>query len=104
MFTLAYCLFEIPTGMMGDRLGPRRVLTRIVVWWSTFTALTGAMTGYYPLLLTGQGARAGTCVPASRPFRPRPKSPFFIDNADLARVALLSGAAGLHDQLSAVSL
>ena len=52
MFTLAYCLFEIPTGMMGDRLGPRRVLTRIVVWWSAFTALTGTMTGYYPLLLT----------------------------------------------------
>ena len=52
MFTLAYCLFEIPTGMMGDRLGPRRVLTRIVVWWSAFTALTGTMTSYYPLLLT----------------------------------------------------
>lgn len=52
MFTLAYCVFEIPTGTMGDRLGPRRVLTRIVVWWSAFTALTGAMTSYYPLLLT----------------------------------------------------
>jgi len=51
MFTLAYCLFEIPTGTMGDRIGPRRVLTRIVVWWSAFTALTGAMTSYYPLLL-----------------------------------------------------
>jgi MFS family permease len=47
MFTLAYCLFEIPTGMLGDRIGPRRVLTRIVVWWSGFTALTGAMTGLY---------------------------------------------------------
>ncbi len=52
VFTLAYCLFEIPTGMMGDRLGPRRVLTRIVVWWSAFTVLTGTMTSYYPLLLT----------------------------------------------------
>src|SRR5882724_12119400 len=52
LFTLAYCLFEIPTGMMGDRIGPRRVLTRIVLWWSGFTALTGAMTGFYPLLLT----------------------------------------------------
>ncbi len=49
-FTLAYCLFEIPTGVLGDRLGPRRVLTRIVLWWSGFTALTGAMTTYYPLL------------------------------------------------------
>jgi MFS transporter, ACS family, glucarate transporter len=52
VFTLAYCLFEIPTGTMGDRLGPRRVLTRIVVWWSAFTALTGTMTSFYPLLLT----------------------------------------------------
>lgn len=51
VFTLAYCLFEIPTGTMGDRLGPRRVLTRIVTWWSGFTALTGAMTSFYPLLV-----------------------------------------------------
>jgi ACS family glucarate transporter-like MFS transporter len=25
MFTLSYCLFEIPTGALGDRLGPRGV-------------------------------------------------------------------------------
>jgi MFS family permease len=52
VFTISYCLFEIPTGVLGDRIGPRRVLTRIVVWWSAFTALTGAVTGYVPLLLT----------------------------------------------------
>jgi len=52
VFTISYFLFEIPTGLLGDRIGPRRVLTRIVLWWSTFTALTGAMTGYYPLLVT----------------------------------------------------
>ena len=52
MFTLSYCLFEIPTGALGDRIGPRRVLTRIVLWWSAFTALTGAMPGFYPLLAT----------------------------------------------------
>lgn len=34
IFTLSYCLFEIPTGLLGDRIGPRRVLTRIVLWWS----------------------------------------------------------------------
>jgi len=51
-FTLAYGLFEIPTGMLGDRIGPRRVLTRVVLWWSAFTAMTGAVTGFYPLLLT----------------------------------------------------
>lgn len=51
MFTLSYALFEIPTGSMGDRLGPRRVLTRIVVWWSAFTSLTGLVSNYYLLLL-----------------------------------------------------
>lgn len=50
MFTLSYALFEIPTGAMGDRLGPRRVLTRIVVWWSAFTSLTGLVSNYYALL------------------------------------------------------
>ncbi len=52
VFTISYCLFEIPSGMLADRIGPRRVLTRIVLWWSTFTALTGAVTGFYPLLVT----------------------------------------------------
>ena len=52
MFTLSYCLFEIPTGALGDRIGPRRVLTRVVVWWSVFTSLTGTVSNYYLLLLT----------------------------------------------------
>jgi MFS transporter, ACS family, glucarate transporter len=52
MFTLSYGLFEIPTGLLGDRIGPRRVLTRIVLWWSAFTSLTGMMSNYYLLLLT----------------------------------------------------
>ncbi len=41
-FGLSYALFEIPMGLLGDRLGVRRVLTQIVLAWSTFTALTGA--------------------------------------------------------------
>ena len=52
MFTLSYCLFEIPTGALGDRLGPRRVLARIVVWWSLFTSLTGLASNYVFLLFT----------------------------------------------------
>jgi MFS transporter, ACS family, glucarate transporter len=52
VFTISYCLFEIPSGILADRIGPRRVLTRIVLWWSAFTALTGAVASYYPLLVT----------------------------------------------------
>lgn len=51
IFALAYAAFEIPSGMMGDRIGPRKVLARIVLWWSAFTSLTGLVTGLYPLLL-----------------------------------------------------
>lgn len=40
-FTLAYAAFEVPSGWLGDMIGPRKVLTRIVVWWSFFTTLTG---------------------------------------------------------------
>lgn len=40
-FSVAYGLFEIPAGWLGDRWGPRGTLLRIVAWWSVFTALTG---------------------------------------------------------------
>src|SRR5438067_1607881 len=49
-FTLAYAVFEVPTGRWGDRYGSRGVLTRIVIWWSFFTALTGAAMGFWMLL------------------------------------------------------
>ena len=49
-FTLAYSLFEIPSGWLGDVRGPRRVLTRIVLWWSAFTMLTGAARGFQSLM------------------------------------------------------
>ncbi len=51
-FTLAYAIFEMPSGWWGDRVGTRRVLTRIVAWWSTFTILTGAAWSYTSLLAT----------------------------------------------------
>ena len=50
-FSLAYALFEIPTGSLGDRIGPRRVLTRVVLWWSAFTALTGTAFNFLYLLV-----------------------------------------------------
>jgi len=51
-FALAYSVFEIPSGWLGDVIGPRKVLTRIVLWWSAFTMLTGAAVGYTSLVTT----------------------------------------------------
>lgn len=50
-FTFAYAAFEIPTGWMGDVYGPRRILTRIVLWWSAFTAATGMVTNFVTLVV-----------------------------------------------------
>jgi MFS transporter, ACS family, glucarate transporter len=49
-FTLSYSLFEIPSGWLGDVIGPRRVLTRIVLWWSAFTMLTSVAGGFRSLV------------------------------------------------------
>jgi len=70
-FTLAYAIFEIPSGWLGDTIGPRKVLTRIVLWWSAFTMATGAAWTYLSLLtfrfLFGAG-EAGAFPNASRSF------------------------------------
>lgn len=50
-FALAYAVFEIPSGMLGDRIGPRKIFFRIVLWWSLFTALTGLVDGLIALII-----------------------------------------------------
>jgi ACS family glucarate transporter-like MFS transporter len=83
-FTIAYALFEIPSGMLGDRIGPRKVLTRIVLWWSAFTALTGAVSSY-PILLAVRflfGAGEAGAFPNSATVIGR-----WIPNSERARAA-----------------
>jgi MFS family permease len=76
-FSVSYGLLEIPSGAWGDRFGHRAVLTRIVVWWSAFTALTGAVASFPGLLATrflfgaGEaGAYPNTAGCLGRWFRP----------------------------------
>jgi len=65
VFTFAYALVELPSGWLADRFGPRLMLTRIVLWWSAMTAVTGLAAGFVSLvairLLFGLG-EAG-CFP-----------------------------------------
>lgn len=64
-FSAAYALFEIPGGWLGDKIGARKVLMRIVLWWSFFTMATGWMWNFWSMffarLLFGAG-EAG-CFP-----------------------------------------
>jgi ACS family glucarate transporter-like MFS transporter len=70
-FTFAYAVFEIPSGWLGDVVGPRKVLTRIVLWWSAFTAATGLTRNFQSLFacrfLFGAG-EAGAFPNLSRSF------------------------------------
>jgi len=64
-FALAYALFEIPGGWLGDYMGPRKVLMRIVLWWSAFTAATGLAGGLSSLWIIRFlfGAGEAGCFP-----------------------------------------
>jgi MFS family permease len=64
-FAFAYALFEIPTGWLGDKIGARRVLMRVVLWWSFFTAATGWAWNYVSLVVTRFlfGAGEAGCFP-----------------------------------------
>jgi Arabinose efflux permease len=64
-FVLAYAIFEIPGGYLGDRMGARRVLMRIVVWWSIFTAATGFAWNFASMATTRFffGAGEAGCFP-----------------------------------------
>jgi len=64
-FGLAYALFEMPTGWLGDKLGARKVLVRVVLWWSFFTAATGWMWNFVSMWITRFlfGAGEAGCFP-----------------------------------------
>ena len=68
-FTWSYALGQIPAGWLGDRFGPKKVLTVIMSWWSIAAVLTGAALGMASLFsarfLLGLG-EAGAFPVASR--------------------------------------
>jgi MFS transporter, ACS family, glucarate transporter len=50
-FSIAYGIFQIPMGVLGDRKGVKGVLMGIVIWWSLFTFLTGLSSTFAILLV-----------------------------------------------------
>jgi sugar phosphate permease len=68
-YQIAYALFQIPGGWLGDRFGARRALTGVVIWWSAFTAFTALTWSWWSmavcLFLFGMG-EAGAFPIATR--------------------------------------
>jgi sugar phosphate permease len=51
-FTWAYAAAQIPVGFLGDRIGPKKVLTVIITLVSISVAMTGVAVNYLMLLLS----------------------------------------------------
>lgn len=49
-FVWTYTLGQIPSGWLGDRFGPKAVLTVVIVWWAVASGSTGLATGFASLL------------------------------------------------------
>ena len=68
-FTWAYALGQVPVGWLGDRFGPKKVLSVLLAWTSASAMLTGAAAGFGSLFtarfLLGIG-EAGAFPVASR--------------------------------------
>lgn len=50
VFSIAYGLFQIPSGSLGDKFGAKKILLFIVIWWSIFTIFTGLSATFTVLL------------------------------------------------------
>lgn len=48
-FIWSYAIFQVPGGWLGDRIGPRRVLSAIMTYRTVIAVLTTMATGFYSL-------------------------------------------------------
>src|SRR5215472_8542160 len=50
IFSLAYAAGQTPWGALADRFGSRGIISAAILFWSAFTALTGAARGFASML------------------------------------------------------
>lgn len=50
-FFASYSLAQIPGGILADKLGVRKVATVALLWWSAFTAATGAAANFTQMMI-----------------------------------------------------
>ena len=51
-FFAGYSISQVPGGLLSDKFGVRRVAAVAMIWWSMFTAITGAVTNITQMLIT----------------------------------------------------
>src|SRR5580704_17278892 len=80
-FVWAYALFQVPGGWLGDRFGPRRMLTIIVTYWSIMTAAKAGRFRWRPgpcscgiRRMSAGSSRASPTAPAAWARRSRRRS------------------------------
>jgi MFS transporter, ACS family, glucarate transporter len=64
-YATAYALCEMPSGHLGDRIGPRPVMMRIAIWWSCFMLITARAFSFLSLYVSQLffGAGESGCYP-----------------------------------------
>jgi len=69
-FIWSYALFQVPGGWLGDRFGPRRVLSTIMAYRTVIAVVTNMATGFYSLwgirFALGVGEAAARFTTATR--------------------------------------
>ena len=82
LFNFAYAAFQVPSGWMTDRYGPRAILCIAIAWWSIFTAATGLTYSFVSLAVTrflfgiGEAAAFPAASRAILPWLPAPQRAF----------------------------
>lgn len=77
IFFLGYAPFCFIGGWLSDKCGPRAVMGTAVAWWSIFTALTAAGSGYISFLVIrfffgfGEGPQGAVTVKTMRNWFPK---------------------------------
>ncbi|WP_016913169.1 MFS transporter [Mammaliicoccus vitulinus] len=58
-FSLGYALMQVPSGILAEKFGPKKMLTIALLWWSAFTIFTGMVKNhgllYFVRFLFGVG-------------------------------------------------
>src|SRR6266852_887250 len=81
-FIWSYALFQVPGGWLGDRFGPRRVLSVIMAYRTVIAVLTTFATGFYSLwgirfaLGVGEAGAFPTATRAMQMWYPRDERGF----------------------------